>query len=157
MVIWAVLRYPALRLVAPLSAYPAKWGPIVLLLLLLLLLGKVLGRHLGLVVPVALQKRVDVVLVLLRRRGQMRAGALRVPLLLLLLLLRGLETAVVLQLLLCKAGVTLPDRLASPYAVLAGLLRGVFVLVPRKPGRVRKAAAERLLGLVDGGGRRLRR
>ena len=157
MVIWAVLRYPALRLVAPLSAYPAKWGPIVLLLLLLLLLlGKVLGRHLGLVVPVALQKRVDVVLVLLRRRGQMRAGALRVPLLL-LLLLRGLETAVVLQLLLCKAGVTLPDRLASPYAVLAGLLRGVFVLVPRKPGRVRKAAAERLLGLVDGGGRRLRR
>lgn len=132
-VVGAVLRYPALGSIAPLSAHPVEWGPILLLLrvgdelLLLLLLLRVLGmlrvvlgRHFRVVV--LLQEWVEVVLVLLGRRGQMQAGAL-VPLLL------RLDTLVLLGLLLCKPGVALPDRLAASDSVLAGLLRGVVVLV----------------------------
>jgi hypothetical protein len=52
----------------------------------------------------------------------MRAGAL-MP------LLAGLETLILLQLLLCESGVALPDRLASSNPVLAGLLRGILFLV----------------------------
>jgi hypothetical protein len=86
--------------IAPLCAYPVEWGPILLalrirdkLLLLLGVLRKVLGRYLGLAMVVLLQERIEIVLVLLGRGGQMRAGPL-------LPLLRGLETVGVLQLLL---------------------------------------------------------
>jgi hypothetical protein len=87
--VWTVLGYPALCLVAPLCAYPVEWGPIVRLLLWMLRI--VLGRHLRLAVAVLLQKRIEV-LVLLVRRGQMRARALP-------LLLGALQTMVLLQLL----------------------------------------------------------
>lgn len=76
-----ILGYPALCLVAPLSADPVEWGPIVLVLLrvrdeLVLRLRRVwivLWRYLGLAVVVRLQKGVEVVLFLLVRGGQMRA------------------------------------------------------------------------------------
>jgi hypothetical protein len=85
---------------------------------------------------------------LLGRRGQMRAGPL-MP------LLSRLETVLLLRLLLCLAGVTLPDRLASSDSVLASLFQRVVVLgVARQSGC--DAAAERLLLLVDDGRRRLR-
>ena len=74
------LRYPALGAIAPLSAYPVEWGPVVLLLLrvarvlrwvlLRMPLGIVLGRYLRLVF--LLEERVKVVLVLLSGGGQMR-------------------------------------------------------------------------------------
>lgn len=77
------LRYPALGLIASLSAHPVEWGPIVLLLvrrrhklLLLLLVLHVLGWYLGRVARVLLQKGIQVVLFLLVRRRQMRAGPL---------------------------------------------------------------------------------
>ena len=120
------MRYPALGAIAPLSAHPVEWGPILLLgvgdelLLLLGMLRVVLERHFRVVV--LLQEWVEVVLVLLGRRGQMRARAL-VPLLL------RLETLVFLGLLLCEPGVTLADRLAASDSVLAGVLRSVVVLV----------------------------
>jgi hypothetical protein len=142
--VWTVLGYPALCLVAPFCAYPVEWGPIVRLLLWMLRI--VLGRHLRLAVAVLLQKRIEV-LVLLVRRGQMRARALP-------LLLGALQTVVLLQLLLCKPRVTLPDRLASSHAVLAGLLCGFLLpVVPREPRC--DAAAEGLLRLVDVCRRRL--
>ena len=150
-VVWTVLGYPALSLIAPLCAYPVEWGPIVLLLLgvgdklllLLWVLRIVLGRYLRLAVVVLLQERVKV-LVLLVRRGQMRARPL-VPLL-------SLKTMRLLQLLLCKPGIALPHRLASPYAVLARLLRGLFLLAV--PGEARcDAAAKRLLRLLNVGRR----
>lgn len=75
--------YPALGLIASLRAYPAKWGPTVLflarignkllLLLLDLLVLEIFGRHLGRVVAVLLEEGIEIVLVLLIRRGQMRA------------------------------------------------------------------------------------
>lgn len=163
-VVGAVLRqlgYPALGAIAPLSAYPVEWGPVVLLLLLLLRiaasvlrrmlllmsLGIVLGRHLGLAMVFLLQKRVEVVLVLLGRRGQMRTAAL-------LPVLASLQTLGLVQLLLSKPRVAFADRLVSSQAVLAGLSGGlVFLVAPRKTC---DAAAERLLGLLDGGRRRLR-
>jgi hypothetical protein len=95
--------------IAPLGAYPVEWGPAVLLLLgaggeLLLLLGMrriVLGRHLGLVVALLLQERVEIVLVLLVGGGQMRTRAL-VP------LLRWVQAVLLVQLLFCEPGVALP-------------------------------------------------
>jgi hypothetical protein len=106
-VVGAILRYPALGSIAPLGAYPVEWGPVLLLLLLLLLrvgdelllwvlrvLRVVLWWYLRLVACVLLQERVEVVLVLLSRGGQMRTGAL-MP------LLAGVESLVLLQLLLC--------------------------------------------------------
>jgi hypothetical protein len=160
-----VLRYPALPCaIAPLCAYPVEWGPVLLwlgvprellLLLLLLLLGVllgvlrvVLGRHLGRVVALVLEERVVVVLVLLVGGGQVGARAL-VPLLV------GMQALLLVQ-LLGEADVALADRLAAAHAVLARLLRGVLVLaVPREVGG--DAAAERLLGGLARGGRRLRR
>jgi hypothetical protein len=76
-----ILGYPALCLVAPLSADPVEWGPIVLVLLrvrdeLVLRLRRVwivLWRYLRLAMVVRLQKGVEVVLFLLVRGGQMRA------------------------------------------------------------------------------------
>jgi hypothetical protein len=161
-VVGAILGYPALGSIAPLCAYPVEWGPILLalrirskLLLPLGVLHKVLGRYLGLAVSVLLQERIEVVLVLLGGRGQMRAGPLLLP------LLRGWDAVGVLQLLLLlllllgEPRITLSDRLAAPYVVLGCLLCGlVFLAVPREAGG--KAAAERLLGLVEVGWRRLR-
>jgi hypothetical protein len=159
-VVGAILRYPALSSIAPLCAYPVEWGPVLLalriggeLLLLLLLLGMlrvVLGRYLRLVGAVLLEKGIEIVLVLLVRGGQMRAGPL-------LPLLRGLETmaaVVQLLLLLCKAGIALPDRLASPYAVLGCLLCSLVFLGVACESSC-DAATERLLRLLDVGGRRL--
>lgn len=98
----AILRYPALSTIAPLSAHPVEWGPILLLLrvgneLLLWVLGMlrvVLRWYLRLAVVVLLQEWIEIVLVLLVRGGQMRAGAL-MPVLV------SLETLALLQLLLC--------------------------------------------------------
>lgn len=89
MLIGAVVVYPALGLVAALCAYPAKWGPAVLVLVgilrklrvRLLVLG-VFRRYLGRVVLVLLQEGIEVVLVVLAGRGQVWAGPLAlVPLL----------------------------------------------------------------------------
>lgn len=145
--------YPALGLVAALCAYPVKWGPTVLFLMRirailreLLLIWHVFGWHLGCSAAVLLQKRIEVVLVLLVGRGQMRAGLLaRMP------LLGPLETvALVRWWVVWASGVAGPDRLAACYAVLLRLLRGVVLLVASHAGG--NAAAERLLlglGRVD--------
>lgn len=71
-----VLLYPALGAIAPFGAPSSEWGPIVLLLvrigcklLRVLLVRDVLWRRLRRVVVFLLQKGVQVVLVLLVRRG----------------------------------------------------------------------------------------
>lgn len=154
--IGAVVVYPALGLVAALSADPAKWGPTILflmrvgskllVLLVALLVCTIFGRHLGRLVAVLLQKRIQVVLVLLVGDGQMRAGFLA-----LLPLLCGAQSVIVLRLIVLKLGVAVPDRRASANAVLLGLFLGLGFLVASNSGG--DAAAERLLlGLrrVDG-------
>lgn len=141
----AVLIYPALGRIAALGAYPAKWGPIVLFLvrrrhklllrlLQLLLVLDVLGRHLGRLVVVFLEERVEVVLVLLVGGGQVGRRALVV-------LMPLLHTTVFLRLVLLHTGVTLPDGLASTQAVL--LCFGLLVLVALDSGC--NATAQRLL------------
>lgn len=141
----AVLIYPALGRIAALGAYPAKWGPIVLFLvrrrhklllrlLQFLLVLDVLGRHLGRLVVVFLEERVEVVLVLLVGGGQVGRRALVV-------LMPLLHTTVFLRLVLLHTGVTLPDGLASTQAVL--LCFGLLVLVALDSGC--NATAQRLL------------
>lgn len=104
----AVVIYPALGPIATLSADSAEWGPTILLLVSIaaLLVLNILGRHLRLVAAVAivLEKRVQVVFVLLVGRGQMRTRALAlVPLLLLRLQL------LLLQLIFVEPGIALAD------------------------------------------------
>jgi hypothetical protein len=87
--VWAVVGYPALRAIAPPGVDANEWGPPVLLLvrvvrrkllpvlrMQLLLVCNVFWRRLRRVVVFLLQKWIQVVLVLLVRRGQMRTGPL---------------------------------------------------------------------------------
>lgn len=145
--------YPALGLITPLCVYSSEWGPIVFALVWvgrklrrMGLVLRVLGWHLGGVAVLLLQKGVEVVLVLLVRRGQMRAGPLP------LVPLSGLQTVGLLRLEFLGPWIALADRDAAADAVLAGLLRGVLLFVAREA----QAAAEALLGLLDVDGGRLR-
>jgi len=108
----AVLIYPALGRIAPLGAYPAKWGPIVLFLMRLgnklllrllpvLLILDVLGRYLGRLVAVFLQEWIEIVLVLLVGGGQMRGRPL--------VLMPLLQATLFLRLVLLDTGIALPD------------------------------------------------
>lgn len=72
MLLWAVVIYPALRVITPFGVNPSEWGPIVLFLvrigyklLLVLLELYILGRRLGRVVILLLEEGVQIVLVLL--------------------------------------------------------------------------------------------
>jgi hypothetical protein len=77
MLLGAVLIYPALLpVIAPFGVNRSEWGPILILMMvrqkLLWMLPselEVLGRHLGRVLLVLLEKRVEVRLVLLVRGG----------------------------------------------------------------------------------------
>lgn len=96
----AIAVYPALSAIAPFGVDPSEWGPIVCLLLLLLriigckllllvlLICDVLWRWRGRVAVLVLQEGIQIVLVLLLRRGQVRTR----PPLALIVPPRGLQT-----------------------------------------------------------------
>lgn len=85
LVFGAVVVYPALGVITSLGGHPSEWGPIILVLvragrvlLRMLLELRVLGRHARLLVFL-LQERVEVVLVVLVRGCELRAGPAVLP------------------------------------------------------------------------------
>ena len=124
-----VLVYPALSVITSLRAHSSEWGPIVLVLvwiwrillrmrLLMALELRVLGRHLWLLVLV-LQKRVEVVLVVLVRGCEVRAGpVLGLP----LVPLGGAQAILLLLLVIESARLALTHRAAASGFGLGGIL-----------------------------------
>jgi hypothetical protein len=147
-----LLIYPALRVITPTSfgVYAGDWGPKLLLVRIrcklrrVRLVWAVFRGRLRRVVVVVLQERVQVVLVLLVRGGQVLAGPLPLrP------LCRGLQASVAGRLIALWPSFAVPDGDASPQAAAAAVLRrepAGLLLVLAVAGDARDdAAADRLL------------